>query len=113
MMMLELDVEPHQHVALRYPIPWHGWVWFTVTVDAPVSTYVVTDDGLAGFRRGDEEFRMYGGFTNTRRRLHQQTVQICESGGRSSGYDKWNLVIANWDKKRPVHVCYEAGTGFC
>lgn len=94
-------LQPDTHLKIRYPIPRDRWIKYTVEADgAPVTTWVLDEEGLKEFNSGAEHIdSYYGGFPS--RRFHQQEIRL----PFRQGY--WYLIIENEDSKRPSAVTYD------
>jgi hypothetical protein len=92
-------LKPNTHLRVRYPVPRSGVIEYDVEAEPPVDTFVLDEDGLKEFNRGDEYiFSYYGGFTN--RRKHHQEIRLPFRGW-------WYLIIKNSNKRESAAVHYE------
>lgn len=92
-------LEPDTHLKIRYPVPRNGLVEYTVEADGyPVTTYVVDEQGLKEFNRGEDIGSYYGGFT--KRYKHHQELRLPFRG-------KWYLLVVNPSHRDSVAVHYD------
>jgi hypothetical protein len=93
-------LKPDTHLRIRYPVPSDGWIEYTVEADgAPVTTWVLDEDGLKEFNNGKKDvFSYYGGFP--KRYKHHQELKLPFRGW-------WYLIIENNDRYEPAAIHYE------
>jgi hypothetical protein len=93
-------LKPDTHLKIRYPVPRDGRIEYTVEADgAPVTTWVLDEQGVKEFNKGKEIIESYyGGFP--KRGYHHQELRLPFRGW-------WYLIIENPSRSDSSAVHYE------
>ena len=95
-------IKPNSHLELKYrKVPRNRRIEFDIEASAPVTTFVVDDDGLREYKtKGSDVYSYYGGFPH--RRVHRDRVDFPRD------FDgPWYLIIQNDSRTESVSVGYE------
>lgn len=89
-------LRPKKYTVVPTRVPWGGRLNYFVESERPVYTFVMDDDELDKFDKG-EKTTYYGGRDEIR--VHKVRTKLAYGG-------KWNVVILNYTKE-PTAVYYE------